>query len=116
MTQFTPLLLLALAALFFFLPGLAVVLALAGGGSGIRKDDVHLITFSIGLSLALTIIVMYLLLLIADVTGSAFQFEALPVVLAALTIIFLAIAAIRGRLPGLEWLGATEGSTRGDRD
>lgn len=90
-----------LAALFFFLPGMAAILAFSTSRSGWRKDDVHFITASAGLSLSITVIVMFLLLLFAGATGTPFPFTALPVILALLTGALLALAAARHRLgPG----------------
>lgn len=98
MTAFTFLLLPAIGALFFFLPGMSAVLAFSGPGSAWRRDEVHFITSSAGLSIAITFLTMFALLLVSQATRSSFQFLALPAVLTGVTAAFLAFAALRGRI------------------
>ncbi len=100
MTEITVLLLPAIAALFFFLPGMSALLAFSVKKSPWRDDETHFITSSAGLSLAITLIVMFMLLLVSQVTGLPFQFYALPAVLAAVTAAFLLIAVLKPLIRG----------------
>lgn len=98
MSEFTPILLPVIAALFFFLPGMSAIFAFAGKKSTWRSDDLHFITSSTGLSLAITLLAMFTLFVISQVTHSSFQFVALPVILGVLTAAFLLIALFRSSL------------------
>lgn len=95
MTAFTFLLLPALGVLFFFLPGMSAVLAFSDAGNTWRGDVVRFITSSAGLSIAITLLTMFALLLVAQATQSPFKFLALPAVLAVITAAFLLLAAFR---------------------
>ncbi len=98
MSEFTPILLPVIAALFFFLPGMSAIFAFAEKKSTWRSDDLHFIASSTGLSLAITLLAMFVLFLVSQVTHSPFQFVALPVLLGILTAAFLLIALFRSSL------------------
>lgn len=101
MTDLSPLLLPLIALLFFFLPGMAAVLAFSSAKSSWRHDDIHFITSSCGLSVSLTALLLALTYLVARAVGAPFPFAAVPVMLGAITASLLIVAAIRGRLPGM---------------
>lgn len=116
MSELTVLLLPLIGALFFFLPGMSAVLAFSTRSSFWRGDHVHFITASAGLSISMTVLVMFLILLISRVSGMAFQFVAVPVVLAAVTGAFLLAAAVRGAPRTSGGMKGGEGTVPGGND
>ncbi len=98
MSELTPILLTAFAALFFFLPGMAAIFAFSGKGSAYRRDSLHFITASLGLSTSITIMAVLAAIIASGASHTPFQFYAVPAALALLTCAFLAYAALSGRL------------------
>ncbi len=83
----------AAAALMFFLPGLSAVLAFAERGSRWRNDIAELIAASVGISVAISLILLFLLTLLSEAYGQALNFSVFIAALVAVAGIFLVIAA-----------------------
>ncbi len=83
----------AASALMFFLPGLAAVLAFAEKDSRWRKEVTELIAASVGISVALSIILLFLMTFLSGIEGKALDFTLFIAALVAVTGILLMIAA-----------------------
>ncbi len=83
----------ASVALMFFLPGLAAVLAFAEKESRWRNDIAELVAASVGISVATSIILLFLLTLVYGLYGQSLNFTVFIVILVAIAGAFLVIAA-----------------------
>ncbi len=119
MSPIEPFALLAGAALFFFLPGFALVRAVFPekrfrGAAGLR-GAVELAVLSFVLSVVLTVLVGYLLLSVAPGSFSAtWTTPTLEVALAALAVVGFGVGAVRGAYSATPPLSRTPSALPGD--
>lgn len=119
MSPFEPLAILLGAALFFFLPGFAVARAVFPekrfrGAAGLR-GALELVVLSFVLSVALTVLVGYLLLSVAPGAFSAtWDTPTLEVALAALAAVGFGVGAARGAYSATPPAGRAPAALAGD--
>ncbi len=82
------------AVLMFFLPGFAVLLAFTGRESRFRQDTVDMIAASAGISLAIAVIILFLMTIIYNAVHEGLNVTAFVLTESALTAAMLLLSAV----------------------